>query len=210
MVLEVQDWHEKTWDLTMYCDSSFADNKDDKYKSTAGYVTYLNGSVVAWKSKKLKWICTSSAEAEYLACYYAARDAIKLAFNLEEVYKQSVWPIKIYLDNMAVIQVIHKSTNTDLTKHMSLKFYKLQEWYEMGLIWFGYVPSEHNISDCCTKPLGWNKFIKFREMLLKVRGSVRECVTDESERKEKCVTHLGPRNLDDARAVAEESVQDGV
>jgi len=37
--------------LTGYCDSDFASNKDDRC-SVIGYIVKLNGSTVAWKSKK--------------------------------------------------------------------------------------------------------------------------------------------------------------
>lgn len=41
--------------LEIYSDSSFADIVSDGYKSTGGYIILLNGSVVGWKSYKIKW-----------------------------------------------------------------------------------------------------------------------------------------------------------
>jgi len=37
--------------VTGYCDSDFASNKDD-CRSVTGYIVKLNGSTIAWKSKK--------------------------------------------------------------------------------------------------------------------------------------------------------------
>ena len=173
LAIKVCNWDKEKWELILFCDSSFADNVDDKYKSTAGNICYLNGTPISWKSKKLKWVCTSSSESEYMSCYFGIRNAMKIAFDLEEIYGKKVWPIKVYINNMAVLQVIKKTSGTTLTKHMALKYLKVQEWYSDGYIHLDHVPSKYNIADLFTKPLGEIAFKQLRESILQVRGSVQ-------------------------------------
>ena len=181
--IQINEWPEnEDWQMDVFCDSSYADNKSEKFKSTGGHVIYLNSTPVAWKSKRMKWICCSTAEAEYLSCYSAVKSAMKIAFDVEEVYKRSIWPLVIHVDSLPVIQTIQKSTSNDMTKHMALKFFKLQEWYEEGYIWFVHVPSKDNISDIFTKPLGYTLFDKFRNMILTVWRSVETCVASDNKR----------------------------
>eukprot|EP00924_Labyrinthula_sp_SR-Ha-C_P007640 maker-scaffold_42-snap-gene-2.80-mRNA-1 protein AED:0.41 eAED:0.42 QI:0/0/0/1/1/1/2/0/262 len=44
--------------LELYCDASFADDKLEKFRSTGGYLIFLNGGLIHWKSKKIKMVCT--------------------------------------------------------------------------------------------------------------------------------------------------------
>jgi hypothetical protein len=52
--------------LTGYSDSDFASDKDDS-RSIGGYVYYLFGSPISWRSQKQSVVATSSTEAEYIA-----------------------------------------------------------------------------------------------------------------------------------------------
>src|SRR5436189_4479692 len=49
-----------------YTDASFQTDKDDS-RSQSGYVFYLNGGAVSWKSSKQDTVADSTTEAEYIA-----------------------------------------------------------------------------------------------------------------------------------------------
>lgn len=57
--------------LVGYSDSDFASDKDDS-RSIGGYVYYLFGSPISWRSQKQSVVATSSTEAEYVALSNAA------------------------------------------------------------------------------------------------------------------------------------------
>ncbi|KAL0406223.1 UNVERIFIED_CONTAM: Retrovirus-related Pol polyprotein from transposon TNT 1-94 [Sesamum latifolium] len=61
--------------LKGYSDASFQSDDDDA-KSQSGFVFYLNGGVVAWKSSKQDTIVDSTTEAEYIAALEAAKEAV--------------------------------------------------------------------------------------------------------------------------------------
>ncbi|XP_026429180.1 uncharacterized protein LOC113325183 [Papaver somniferum] len=52
-------------DVSSYTDSDWG-GKGDRRRSTSGYVTFVGGNFVTWKSKKQQVVSLSSAEAEYM------------------------------------------------------------------------------------------------------------------------------------------------
>lgn len=53
-------------DISGYTDSDW-EGKGDRRRSTSGYVTFVGGNLVTWKSKKQQVVSLSSVEAEYRA-----------------------------------------------------------------------------------------------------------------------------------------------
>ena len=105
--IEIKKWKKEKWNMTVYTDASFADVKEDRYKSTAGCLIFLNESLISWKTKKLKWVCCSTAESEYLGVYYGAKDAIGLARLLFDFHGKDVFPIELKTDNKAVLHIVN-------------------------------------------------------------------------------------------------------
>ncbi|KAG8496949.1 hypothetical protein CXB51_008176 [Gossypium anomalum] len=58
-----------------YTDASFQTNKDDS-RSQSGFVFYLNGGAVSWKSSKQSTVADSTTEAEYIAASEATKEAV--------------------------------------------------------------------------------------------------------------------------------------
>ncbi|PKI70107.1 hypothetical protein CRG98_009570 [Punica granatum] len=58
-----------------YTDGSFQSDKNDS-RSQSGYVFCLNGGAVSWKSSKQETVADSTIEAEYIAAFNAAKEAI--------------------------------------------------------------------------------------------------------------------------------------
>eukprot|EP00924_Labyrinthula_sp_SR-Ha-C_P010329 maker-scaffold_23-snap-gene-3.42-mRNA-1 protein AED:0.28 eAED:0.32 QI:0/0/0/1/0.33/0.5/4/0/1204 len=156
--------------LELYCDASFADDKLEKFRSTGGYLIFLNGGLIHWKSKKIKMVCTSTAQSEYLSLYTGVREVLFVARLLDDFFGMNVWPIKVYVDNQAVLNVVERAAPSDMNKHMATKYYALQEWVNEGLMELDYVASKLNLSDIMTKVSG--DFVPMRNQLLHPRGSV--------------------------------------
>nr|AAX94813.1 retrotransposon protein, putative, Ty1-copia sub-class [Oryza sativa Japonica Group]ABA93176.1 retrotransposon protein, putative, Ty1-copia subclass [Oryza sativa Japonica Group] len=58
-----------------YTDASFQIDKDD-FRSQSGFVFYLNGGAVSWKSSKQDTVADSTTEAEYIAASEAAKEVV--------------------------------------------------------------------------------------------------------------------------------------
>eukprot|EP00924_Labyrinthula_sp_SR-Ha-C_P007643 snap_masked-scaffold_42-processed-gene-2.47-mRNA-1 protein AED:0.61 eAED:0.61 QI:0/-1/0/1/-1/1/1/0/85 len=82
----------------------------------------------------------------------------------------NVWPIKVYVDNQAVLNVVERAAPSDMNKHMATKYYALQEWVNEVLLELDYVASKLNLSDIVTKVIG--DFVPMRNQLLYPRGTV--------------------------------------
>jgi hypothetical protein len=52
--------------LECYVDASWGDDLDTR-RSTAGYITKLDGNLISWKSRWQPTVATSSTEAEYMS-----------------------------------------------------------------------------------------------------------------------------------------------
>ena len=166
--------------MVVYTDASYADIKDDKFRSTAGFIIHLNNSLISWKTKKLKWVCCSTAESEYLGVYFGAREAIGLARLIKDFHDKDVFPIKIKIDNKAVLHIIKNTVSHNATRHFATKYYALQEWLQKKLITLEYVNTKDNYADQMTKIVR-KDFLRFRNYLLVQRGSVGNYNSDKLE-----------------------------
>ena len=55
-----------------YTDASFQTDKDD-FRSQSGYVFYLNGGDVSWKSSKQDTVVDSITEAKYITAFKCSK-----------------------------------------------------------------------------------------------------------------------------------------
>ena len=160
------------WKLELFTDAAYKDIVEDKFKSTGGYLLYLGGNLIDWKTKKLKWVCTSSSEAEYLAFYFGCKHAIKTGRLIKDVFGIDVFPIDVFTDNQAVLEVIARKVPSDLNLHLSTKYLAPLQWADHKLIEPKYVRTSENPADGLTKvPTNFGKFI---ERILTLRGSVEK------------------------------------
>ena len=87
-----------------YSDSDYTETvvKED-CKSTSGYIFFMTGGSVLWSCKHQPVVATSSTEAEYIAQYNAAREAIWIQTFLQELEygfgNLTNQPTIIYTDN---------------------------------------------------------------------------------------------------------------
>ena len=72
--------------MSAFSDASFADDSEDRYRSTGGHAIFLCGNLVAWSFKKMKLVCTSTSEAEFVACWWY----IELTHYVRNRYRENV------------------------------------------------------------------------------------------------------------------------
>ena len=101
----------------------------DLRKSTSGHVFTLGGGAVSWRSIKQKCIADSTTEAEYVAAYEAAKEAVWLKKFLMElgVVPVSLSPITLYCDNSRVVAQSKGLRNHEKGKHVEWKYHLIRD-----------------------------------------------------------------------------------
>jgi len=139
-------------------------------KSTSGYIFFVAGGPVSWSCKRQSVVATSSIEAEYIAQYNAAREAIWIRTFLQELGygfgNLTDQPTVIYTDNNGARGLSRDPSIHSRVKHMEIKYYWQRQQVEHGFLQFNYIPSEENGADRFTKPKDPMLFKEFRDRLI--------------------------------------------
>jgi hypothetical protein len=109
----------KEWIIKVYSDSDWAGDKET-CKSVTGYIIFLFGCPIAWKSIQQKVISLSSSEAEFYACSEAVKE-VKFIYQVITTMKIKVkLPIEVFVDNIGAIFMAENLSVSKKTKHIDL------------------------------------------------------------------------------------------
>nr|GFA32283.1 retrovirus-related Pol polyprotein from transposon TNT 1-94 [Tanacetum cinerariifolium] len=99
-----------------------------------GYVFVLNGGDVDWKSTKQSIFATSYIDAEYIAAFYASKEAVwirKFIYGLG-IVPTIEEPISMYCDNIGAIAIAKDDGVTKGARHFYAKVHYLRETIKLG------------------------------------------------------------------------------
>ena len=136
-------------------DSLFADMTIQLH-STTGYIIWIYGCPILWRSKKQNVRVQSSKDAEYIAADTAITDSVWYTSFIQEIMKRTnteiKMPFQLESDSQAVIQIIRKGTPTQgPTRIMQLKHHMIIDRYNEGYFTLQWIPGEVNAADIMTK-----------------------------------------------------------
>ena len=137
-----------------YIDSDFQLDLDFR-KSTSGCVFTSGGGAISWRSVKQSYIADSTMEAEYVATYEVAKEAVwlkKFLSNLGVVRMEQV-PITIFCDNSGAVAQSNDPRNHKKGKHIERKFHIIQDIVARGDVVVAKIDSSNNLADPFTKAL---------------------------------------------------------
>ena len=134
-------------------------------KSTSGYIFFWAKAAIAYIAKKQASIALSSTEAEIMAASLAALEAIFLRGLLSEVGCEQREPTTIGIDNQGAIALSKNYISNSRTKHIERRHLKIRELVEQLVVRPEFVPTDENVADILTKPLGRRRFEKLRMAL---------------------------------------------
>jgi hypothetical protein len=137
-----------------YSDASFQIDVNDS-KSQSGFVFYLNGGAVSWKSSKQDTVVDSATEAEYIAASKAAKEAVWIRNFIYElgVVPSASSPMDLYCDNSGAIAQGKEPRAYKRAKHIIQHYHLIREIIGQGDVKVCKVHTDHNIADPLTKPL---------------------------------------------------------
>jgi hypothetical protein len=150
------DEHVPTDNLTTLYGYSDADwDMDIRHRrSISGMVFFLDGAVVAWKTRVQPTVALSTAESEFLA----ASDTSRLGLFIRAVLAEHLQPqhvaTTVYEDNDACRMVADSTAPAHQMRHIAIRDFALQEWTERNLISLTACASNDNASDMFTKQVG--------------------------------------------------------
>lgn len=150
--------------LTAYCDADFAGDSESR-KSTTGYVIFFCGGPISWCSRKQPIVSLSSTESEYIAAAECVKELLFLKTMIDELSGGDI-KIDLFIDNQSAITLIKNGQFNRRSKHIDVRFHFINEKVRERLINIKYCPTENQVADILTKPLGNVKFKKFKEELL--------------------------------------------
>jgi hypothetical protein len=140
--------------LVGYSDSDFASDKDDSHL-IGGYIFYLFGSPISWRSQKQSVVATSSTEAEYISLSNAACEQIHLSQLLYDLGLDSLLftPTILYGDNNGSRALTKNPQFHDQAKHIHVRYHFICDLVSDGTIIIPYIPTHDMIADIFMKSL---------------------------------------------------------
>jgi hypothetical protein len=167
---------EGDWEMKIFTDSEYAGDKNTRI-SVGGYIIFLLGVAILWKSKAQKSVTLSSAEAEFVALSEAAKEIKFVVMILESLGIRVKLPIVVRVDNVGAIFMSENVSTSSRTRHVDIRYHYVREFVEDGFIKIIFVKSEENLSDGFTKNITGTlydahtrEFMAEREALLNGAG----------------------------------------
>jgi hypothetical protein len=117
--------------------------------------------VVAWSSKKQPTIALSSTEARCRGAAVATCEAIWLKRLLKDLHEEVSDPTVVQCDNLSSIQLAKNPVFHAQTKHIEVHYHFVRERVLSGEVELQHVPTDRQIGDIFTKPLGLDKLRHF-------------------------------------------------
>jgi hypothetical protein len=142
-----------------YTDANFAGCVDSR-KSTSGYIYTLAGGAISWKSSKQSLVAASTMQAEFVACYEATGQAVRLKNFIPDlkVIDSITEPIMLYCDNHSVVFFSSNNKSSGASKHIDLKYHVVKQRCQDRTIKIEHIRTNSILADPLTKGLPLNVF----------------------------------------------------
>ena len=130
--------------------------------SYSGYLMFVGGNLVSWRSKKQSVVARSTAEVEFRSMASGLCELMWLKTLLTELQLCSGAPIQVYCDNQATINIVivNNPFYHDRTKHIEIDRHFIREKLDERLFQISYVRSVDQLADVLTKGIGVVSFMR--------------------------------------------------
>jgi hypothetical protein len=186
-VLRLHDDGEAQITIKGFVDASWADDQDNR-RSTSGYLFFIGGALVAYRSVLQKCVAMSTVHAEYQAASDAVREAFFIFQLLGEVCEvlgiDFAKPVELYEDNQGCILLSQRPANHQRNKHIDLRYHYLREKVKEGVITLLYVTTKEQLADILTKALGRVAFTRLNEQIM---GGLKKQSKQSDQTKAKAI-----------------------
>jgi hypothetical protein len=140
------------WNMVAFSDSNFAGNSKTRI-SIAGFILFLMGVPISWRSKGQKGVTLSLSEAEFVALSEAAKE-VKFVFQVQQSMGVHVTlPIIVRVDNVGALFIGSNVAVSQRSKHIDVRYHFVQEFVHVGFLRINFVPTNDNDAYIFTKSL---------------------------------------------------------
>ena len=143
---------DQTMEVNGFCDSDWG-SEPDQNRSTSGFIFTINRGPVAWSSSLQRLSALSVSEAEYVSLAEALQEVLWLRPFLSSLGFEMSQPTPINVDNQAAIALSKNPEYHKRTKHIGIRYHRIRQEQENGVVIVEYVPTEMNAADFLTKSL---------------------------------------------------------
>jgi hypothetical protein len=151
--------------LEVFCDSDYAMDKETR-RIVTGYVIFMDGSPISWRSKEHRDVTLSTTEAEYAALSEATRE-VKFVHQVLVIMGVEVdLPIRVNVFKIGAIFLFTNRTESDRTKHIDTRYHFVRDLIESNFINMFFMISELNVSNIFTKNLDSARFTELQKRLM--------------------------------------------
>ena len=113
-----------------------------------------SGACVHHVSRRQTTVATSTAHAEYLAAFDAARDCLRMRVLLADLGLPQAQPTPFFEDNETCIRMASTDASTPRMQHLDARYHWLREQVTRERsIRFVHCPTDLMVADALTKPL---------------------------------------------------------
>jgi len=113
----------------------------------------IGKTVCLWSSKKQSIVALSTCEAEYVVATTSVCQLFWLSSILTQIGFNLDVQIKIYVDNVSIINLANNPVFPQRSKHIDIRYHFLRHQVGKNMIKLEYCRSEYQIADILTKPL---------------------------------------------------------
>jgi len=152
--------------ITGYCDADWAGDKVDR-KSQTGYLIYIDGTLVAWSSRKQSTVSRSSTESEYRAIATTIQELEWVKNLLVELGVGVKNPITLKSDNRGAVFLATNSACHSKLKHVAIDLKYVRERIDAGSVHISHIPGTSQQAELLTKALSPKGFMQQRINLVR-------------------------------------------
>ncbi|MBW0535509.1 hypothetical protein O181_075224 [Austropuccinia psidii MF-1] len=143
-------------DITCYVDANWG---GEGSRSTHGFLIMHGGNSIMWQLKRQITVAASTAQAEYIALSFAAKEALWLS-NMFSLFLKNPLP-QLLSDNRTAIGIANESMSRKQTRHLIREFNIINEYVVKGKLNLAWISTTDQLADIMTKSLGSINVKKF-------------------------------------------------